>query len=145
MKKIPTASHGVLDYLVGGTLALAPQFFGFPQKGPASIVPRLLGSFSTKYSLMTEYEMGIIKKLPMRAHLGLDIVAGATLAVSPWLMGFRRRDKSTWLPHVLVGALEIAIAALSESKTPSRHAVERIRRVQSRTIDRIRQELPSVA
>jgi hypothetical protein len=145
MKKIPTSTHGVLDYLVSGTLVIAPHLVGFPRRGPARIIPRLLGGFSAKYSAVTDYELGLLKKLPMRAHLVLDVASGLLLAASPWLMGFRNRRRSSWVPHVLVGAMEVAVAAMSESRTATRRAGDRIRRATSDAPREVRSRVRSVA
>jgi hypothetical protein len=57
--------------------------------------------------------MGLLRLVPMRVHLAIDLAAGALLAASPWLFGFA--DHIAW-PHVLFGLLEIGIVLLSRTK-----------------------------
>jgi hypothetical protein len=114
-RPIPTLAHGVIDYSVSGVLLAAPELMGFGPEGSGAA--RMFGAGGMMYSMMTRYEMGAFKVLPMRAHLVLDMVSGATMAVTPWLFGLaRRRGLSTWLPFVLVVISEIAIAALTKDR-----------------------------
>src|SRR5690554_1548903 len=73
MRFLSTRTHGVLDYLVGALLILAPFIFGFADGGAAQWVPIVLGAGAIAYSLVTRYELGAVKLLPMPAHLGLDL------------------------------------------------------------------------
>jgi len=70
------------------------------------------------YSLVTDYELGALRILPMTLHLGLDGLAGAFLAVSPWLFGF---DEYVYLPHLIIGAFEV-VASLITRTSPSNYA-----------------------
>ena len=110
--KLPTKVHGVLDYLTGVALLIIPPAFNFPD-GAASQVPMLLGGGAIAYSLLTRYEWGLFKLIPMRGHLLLDFLSGVVLALSPWLFGF---GSEVWLPHVAVGLFEIGAALMTESE-----------------------------
>lgn len=116
MKNINSRTHGVLDYVVGVLLIVAPFLFGFADNEPARNAAWIVGAGSLLYSLITAYELSIAKLIPYRVHLGLDIAAGLFLAASPWLMGFD--DRIVW-PHVTVGLLEIAVAMMSRASLTS--------------------------
>ncbi|MDB5615582.1 MAG: hypothetical protein JWQ22_3235 [Devosia sp.] len=107
---IPTRVHGILDYVVGAILILAPYLLGFADGTAAQWVPMVLGVAAIAYSLVTEYELSLAKLLPLWVHLGLDIASGVLLAASPWLFGFADR---IWWPHVLFGAIEIIVPLLT--------------------------------
>ena len=111
---VPTRLHGVADYLLGVLLVVAPWVFGFADGGAETWVPVALGAGVVLYSLLTDYELGLVRRIPMRAHLGLDLAGGAVLAASPWVFGFADR---VWLPHLIFGLLEIG-AALTTRTTP---------------------------
>lgn len=115
MRFIPTRTHGVLDYLVGILLILAPFILGFANDGPEMWVPIVLGAGLLLYSAFTAYELGLVPSLSMRAHLTLDLLSGLFLALSPWLFNF---DERVWAPHVIVGLLEVA-AALTTQTVPA--------------------------
>jgi hypothetical protein len=40
---------------------------------------------------MTDYEFGLVKTIPMKTHLNIDLISGLLLAVSPWVFGFSDR------------------------------------------------------
>jgi hypothetical protein len=107
---IPTKIHGFLDYTVGLFLIASPWLLGFWETNRATWVPIVLGGGAILYSLFTNYEWGVIKRLPMRTHLVLDAASGALMTASPWLLGF---SDEVWLPHVVMGLFEIAAAALT--------------------------------
>ena len=116
-KPIPTFVHGVADYLGAAALLLAPNLFGFADVGGAAVwVPRVVGLVVLLQSLATRYELGVLKVLPMRAHLMNDYVASLFLAASPWLFGFHRQPSNVWLPHVVVGVAVFVLTLLTQTE-----------------------------
>jgi hypothetical protein len=113
---IPTRAHGVLDYLTAGVLIAAPFLLGFGRKGPKSWLPIALGAGTIAYSFFTDYELGVVKVIPMPVHLGLDATNGILLAASPWLFGFADED---WPPHLALGLFEVGVVLVSQT-TPAR-------------------------
>ena len=84
--------------------------------GPASArVLRLAGGGALLYSLLTDYELGAVKLLPMPAHLAMDAASGVLLASSPWVFGFAKEGPRYWLPHVAVGMTEMLAAATTKT------------------------------
>jgi hypothetical protein len=118
MRFISTRVHGVLDYLTAGVLIAAPSMLGFRQHGTQRWLPLALGVGTIGYSLLTDYELGPFKVIPMPMHLALDAANGALLAASPWLFGFA---EETLAPHLGLGLFEILVTASSQS-TSSRGA-----------------------
>ena len=117
---LPTKVHGVLDYVVGLALILAPNIFQFADVGgPAVFIPRLLGVVLIAYSLFTRYELGVIKFISMPYHLIVDFLAALLLALSPFLFGFSNKSANVWLPHVVVGIAVIIVVIVSKTQ-PSR-------------------------
>ena len=114
---IPTQVHGVLDYLTGGTLLAAPRLLGLKSGSAAARVFTVAGGGAAAYSLLTDYELGLVKLLPMPAHLALDAASGALLAAAPWLFGFAGGGRRYWLPHALAGATEILVATTTRTST----------------------------
>lgn len=111
MRFISTKTHGVLDYLVGIILIAAPWVLGFARQGPETWVPVVLGAGAIVYSLMTHYELGVIKVISMRTHLGLDMMSGVFLALSPWIFGF---NDVVYLPHLLLGIAELGASLMTD-------------------------------
>ena len=120
MRFIPTRVHGFLDYLVGLLLIAAPWLFNFARGGAETWIPVILGAGALVYSLFTDYELGAVKRLPMRAHLGLDFVSGLLLAASPWLFGF---SDFVWVPHLVLGVLEMGAALMTKTAPPAERTV----------------------
>jgi hypothetical protein len=102
--------HGMLDYLVGLLLLVAPYLLGFANGGPEQIVPQAAGALVLIVSLVTRYELSVVKIIPYRTHLTIDVVQAVALLASPWLLGFAAR---VWWPHVLVALIELGVVALS--------------------------------
>lgn len=124
-KFIPTKVHGVLDYLVGIALILAPMLFGFAELGgPAVIIPIVLGIGLILYSIFTRYEWGLVKVLGMPYHLIFDVLASVFLAASPFIFGFADEALNVWLPHVVVGITVILVVIFSQSQ-PGPDTIER--------------------
>src|SRR5215210_6907676 len=110
MRFIPTRVHGMMDHLIGGLLILAPWLFNFDRGGAETWVPVILGAGVILYSLFTDYELSLVRSIPMPTHLMLDLGGGILLAVSPWLFGF---SDYVWQPHLIVGLLEIGTSLMT--------------------------------
>lgn len=108
---IPTRTHGILDYIIGVALIVAPWLFGFAFGGPETWVPVLVGAIIIAQSLFTDYELGVAHVIPMRVHLMADVVLGLFLALSPWLLGY---DSIVWAPHLIVGLVIIGSGLLTK-------------------------------
>jgi hypothetical protein len=110
--RLSTRVHGYLDYLVGALLIAAPWILGFARGGAESWVFVAAGAAALLYSLFTDYELGLVRRIQMPVHLWLDGISGILLAVSPWLFAF---DDTVRIPHVAAGVFEIAVALLTNT------------------------------
>lgn len=114
MKPINTRIHGILDYVVGTIIFISPWLFDFATKGsPQMLTPALVGIVGILYSLLTAYEYGVIKVIPMRMHLVFDYIGGAILAASPWLFGFAH---VVFWPHLILGIFEVGAALMTDAQ-----------------------------
>lgn len=127
-RPVSTYAHGVMDYVGGVVLLLAPNLFGFADDGPdaAIWVPRILGIAVLMQAVMTRYELGLAKLLPMRMHLWVDYVASLFLALSPWIFGFNDRAPNVWLPHVIAGLGVFVMSLMTQHEPRLRPAVDTI-------------------
>lgn len=110
MPFISSRAHGVWDYVAGLALIAAPWLFGFADDTAATYVPVCIGLAILGLTVMTNFELGLAKIVPLSTHLMLDIGAGALLAASPWLFGFA---DYVYMPHLVVGITEILIALMT--------------------------------
>jgi hypothetical protein len=109
---ISTRVHGIIDYLMAAVLIVVPFAFGFGVGNSAALwVPVVIGIVLLMTSLITRYELSVVKIVPMAVHLGADILAGLVLILSPfWLFGF---SDQIWVPHVVLGVAEIGVPLLT--------------------------------
>ena len=121
-RPIGSLLHGALDYLTGTSLIAASR------------LPTLAGSFAGRallaaganhvaYSVVTDYELGVIRKLPYKAHLVIDAVGALGLVAA----GATRRDPYDRYVPIGVGLYELAAVLMSDpdggGRSPERHAV----------------------
>ena len=113
MKLIPTRVHGVLDYLTVGMLLSLPRLLGWSPR----VTWLLSGSalFTLLYSLLTRYELGVARVLPMKGHLLLDALSGLLLSGSPTVL----TDEAQAVKGALLGLgiFELTTTALSKSES----------------------------
>jgi len=75
MRFLPTSIHAGLDYLLGAILSLFPFITGVHQGGVIEWAPMLVGHSLILYSLLTNYELGILRLIPVRLHLFFDAIS----------------------------------------------------------------------
>ena len=112
MRFLSTRIHGVVDYAMGILLLASPYLFGFATGGVKQWLPMILGVAMIGMSLLTRYEWGAIRMIPMPVHLAVDGLSGALLAVSPWLFGF---SGVVFLPHLVLGLIELGTSLMTET------------------------------
>jgi hypothetical protein len=107
---ITSKVHGLLDYVTGAQLQLAPD---------RSL--RVAGAVHAGYSLFTDYELGVVRAIPYRVHLALDALWTVGVAATPFVTRSKRR-----LPHLAIAAWEAASLLMSETEARDK-APERVR------------------
>jgi hypothetical protein len=123
MRFLSTRVHGVMDYAMGILLLASPYLFGFATGGIKQWLPMILGLAMLGMSLLTRYEWGAIRVIPMPAHLAVDGLSGALLAVSPWLFGF---SGIVFLPHLILGLIELGTSLVTETHSTEDSVTARI-------------------
>ena len=111
-KPIPTKVHGVLDYMTAAFLHTLPRVMGWSDN--VTRVLDVAAGGATGYSLFTDYELGLVKALPMKAHLALDALSGAALIGAAAVMD--DEDDEVRATLAAIGAWEIAAALLTRTK-----------------------------
>jgi hypothetical protein len=112
MKMISRRTHGYLDYVVAIIMIACPWILGFNHDGPDTWILVILGIITILYSLMTNYELGMLRVIPMKAHLVMDAIAAILLIASPWLFGF---SDYVFMPHVILGAFELLAVLMTRT------------------------------
>ena len=119
MRFISRKFHAVLDYVIGIALLAAPWLFNFEEVEAAKWSAIAVGALILIMSFITDYEGGGKKVLSMGTHLTMDVLAGLFLAASPWLFNF---DDQVYLPHLVVGILEMGAGLFTERRSQHAHA-----------------------
>lgn len=110
MKHIDTITHGYLDYMMGVFLIAAPFMFDLESENMEGAVFIMFGVLTIAYTVLTSYELGLVKIIPMKTHLFLDVLSGIILASSPWIFGFAN---SIYLPYLILGLVEIGAGLMT--------------------------------
>lgn len=113
MKLFSTRTHGALDYLSVGALIALPRLLKWSKPTTDLLTASAVATLA--YSLLTDYEWGAVKTLPMKTHLALDGMSGIAIAAAPFLL--LKEDEATTAALVGIGLFEIT-ASLTTETTP---------------------------
>ncbi|MDP9373190.1 MAG: hypothetical protein M3Q65_12205 [Chloroflexota bacterium] len=114
-RPISTRLHGILDYVSVPTLLALPRVLGWSPTVTGLLTGSALGTLGA--SLMTKYELGLVKLLPVPGHLALDGMTGGLLAAAPFLLLDENDKKGNVTPILLgLGLFEIGAALLTKTK-----------------------------
>lgn len=102
---LSTRAHGTIDYLSAAMLVAGPRAMGWEPRLVSAL--DVLAGATVAYSLLTDYELGAVRLVPMPAHLALDGLNAATTLALPRLLGLRDRRIAGCL--VAVAAFELAV------------------------------------
>lgn len=115
MKILNPTTHGAIDYAAAIALIIAPFIFGF--SGIALYLSVAAGVALIFYSLFTDYAFSIGKLLPFKAHLAIDLAAGAAFVIAPFLFGF---TGLTQIYYFVMGGAVILVVLTTSSASPTK-------------------------
>src|SRR5919206_1721882 len=85
---VPAFVHGMLDYLAGVLCIAAPFLFAFSDDGSATAVAIVAGVLIIVIAASSALTTGLIKSIPLQAHVVLDFLIAALLIAAPFLFAF---------------------------------------------------------
>lgn len=109
--------------MTGGLLVTLPRALGWSRR-----VTHLLDAAActtVTYSLLTRYELGLVKLLPMKAHLGIDAVqGGAMIGAAAFL---EDEDPEVRATLAAIGTFELGVTLLTRPETAAEEVADRHR------------------
>lgn len=111
MKPISSKQHGVADYLFAASTYGLPRVLSASDGTRSMLTGVALGVVGM--SALTDYELGVVKVLPMKGHVALDLVLGALFLAAP----FALRDEEPNVKAAIagMGAAGTLVALLTET------------------------------
>ncbi|WP_432505802.1 alpha/beta fold hydrolase [Kineococcus arenarius] len=104
---ISTRTHGLLDYATSAVCTTLPQVLGWGPRTRALLAT--VGFSATAYSLLTDYERGVVRKIPLPVHLNIDAGTGVQLVLAAATLLRGEPVAGRWATAGL-GLYEIAVA-----------------------------------
>ncbi len=117
MLDIPPRVHGIIDYFIGLMFVILPTICKWDVLATPSLIFEISGSVIILYSLITDYEKGLVPILTIQKHLILDAVIGFFIIISPFLFGFY--DESFTF-HLIGGLTLMLLVGFSTTVSSSR-------------------------
>ncbi len=113
-RPITAVLHGATDYTVGTLLMTAfPKLAGIEGTESARQV-RISGAVHAGYSTLTAYPLGIVKLIPFKVHLGLDLLGALAIGATPFVTGQWKKGRKHWVPQVGIAAFELQSLLLTD-------------------------------
>jgi hypothetical protein len=105
---IPFFVHGVLDYLAGVLLIVAPFLLGFSNTGSATAVSVVLGVLVLGLAASTDGPTSLTNAVPIPVHVMLDLAVGVLMIASPFIFGFTSNGTATPF-FIIFGVVEVLV------------------------------------
>jgi hypothetical protein len=115
-RPISTKTHGLIDYTLWVTTArtLPRMMRGATQT--ADLV-RNAATAASLNAMITNYEGGVVRIVPMKGHLALDFLMCTTLMLSPLFLPASER-RYAFVP-VALGAIGLLTAIMTHTSSPA--------------------------
>lgn len=111
MRFVSKTIHAWLDYPVALALIALPFLLGLGTSNPLALsIAPVVGVAAFLLTLFTDHHLGVVRILPYRFHLAVDLAVGVLFLVLPIVLGFSGLDAAFYLVN---GAAVIAVIALS--------------------------------
>lgn len=111
MRFVTKTIHAWLDYPVALALIALPFFLGLGASHPLALaISPIVGVAAFVLTVFTDHRTGLIRVLPYRVHLAVDLTVGVLFLLLPFAFGFAGLDAAFYW---LNGAAVVAVIALS--------------------------------
>jgi len=90
MKVINSKTHGIIDYLVVLFLAASPSLFNLPET--TSLFTYVLAGIHLTLTVLTQFELGLIKVIPLKIHGWIELVVAIALVGVAFYLGGMEGD-----------------------------------------------------
>lgn len=106
-KLFSQAFHAYIDYPVALGLIAMPFLLGLGTSNPLAIYLSVAtGIAALILTVLTDHETGVVKILPYKLHLAMDLIVGLVFLASPFVLGFAGLDAAYyWVIGVTVVAV----------------------------------------
>lgn len=112
--------HAYLDYPVAFALMGLPFLLGLGESNPLALwLSVVTGIAAFLLTALTDHHLGVIRVLPYKLHLTVDLIVGLTFLAAPFIFGFAGLDAAFyWLNGAAVVAV-ISLSAPEDAKAAS--------------------------
>jgi hypothetical protein len=127
---IPQDVHSMIDY-AGGATGLVAAYCANSVR--ARMANGALATASTGVSLLTDYKLSLARIIPIEAHEAIDYAWGLSNVLSPFALGYYRKDKVVSVIQIALGIGTIAASLITDYRAFSRANGARARRSEGAT------------
>jgi hypothetical protein len=114
---IPVFVHGVIEYLAAALLIAAPFAFSF-DSDTATAVSIVTGVLVLVVTASTALPTGLIKSIPVQAHVIVDYLLAGVLIASPFVFGFSDDGTATAF-FIVLGVVHLLITIGTRFRSPA--------------------------
>jgi len=112
MRFVTKTIHAWLDYPVALALMALPFLLGLGASHPLALtISPVVGVAALLLTVFTDHHLGIVRVLPYRLHLAVDLAVGLLFLALPFAFGFTGLDAAYYW---LNGAAVVAVIGLSK-------------------------------
>lgn len=116
MKIINSRVHGIIDYLVVVFLLAAPGLFGLPET--TALFTYVLGGIHLALTILTKFELGLIKLIPFPIHGWIELVVAIALVGVAFYLGSLEGELARNFYLGFAGAVFLTWALTDYKMTP---------------------------
>lgn len=110
-KFITKSIHAYLDYPVALGLIAMPFILGLGATNPMAFwLSVVVGIGALVVTLLTDHQFGVVRVLPFKLHLTVDLVAGLTFLAAPFVFGFAGFEAAYYW---VLGATVVAVVGMN--------------------------------
>lgn len=115
MRFVTKTIHAWLDYPVALALIALPFLLGLGVSNPLALtISPVVGVAAFLLTVFTNHHLGLVRVLPYRLHLAIDLAVGVLFLILPSALGFTGLDAAFYW---LNGAAVVAVIGLSKPET----------------------------
>ncbi len=115
MRFVTKTIHARLDYPVALALIALPFLLGLGASNPLALtISPIVGLAAFALTVFTDHHLGVVRVLPYRLHLAVDLAVGLLFLILPLALGFEGLDAAYYW---LNGAAVLLVISLSKPET----------------------------